>query len=533
MNATKFKGEKITLTFNEFIVLKDIQKKLAISPPMAKRPELTQKGKSLEIKFKEPLKENTTYTIYFADAITDNNEGNPIKNFVFAFSTGDIIDSLTVSGKLINAFTLLPVENSFVMLYDGQNDSLPIKTLPHYLTRTDKNGIFIFSNLQANDYKVFALNDGNSNYKFDQVTEEIAFMNEPLKKEVLKAPSTLDTSKLAKREINLSMFTENKRIQALTGFSRSQRRKFAFQFTKKPEGEVILNPLNFQVDSNWYIKERNPLQDSIIYWITNDRISRMDTLKIKVSYFKTDSLQKLRPKLDTLKLIYTDAEPIRKRKGDKDAPKKIFLRINSNIKNTQTVSPTAPLELLSPSPLKRINDTLISIVNLKDSSIIKGIKLIKDTLNPRIYRINYSWASGIGYKFLALPGAFTSLYNTSNDTMKIRFNGANPENFGVLNITLLNIKKAVVVELLNEKKDQVIASKVAHIGENVSFAFINPGKYTLRFIEDLNDNGKWDTGWYLKGIQPEKVFYYDEGKTKGVMNIRANWENEIKFDFGK
>lgn len=533
MNATKFKGEKLVLTFNEFIQLKEIQKKLAISPPMAKKPELIQRGKSLEIKLKEPLRENTTYSIYFADAIADNNEGNPIKNLVFAFSTGDIIDSLVVSGNIINSFTLLPVENSFVMLYDSQNDSLPIKALPRYLTRTDKNGNFVFSNLQASDYKVFALNDNNSNYKFDQVTEDIAFLNEPLRKEILKTPSTLDTSKFAKREISLSMFQEKNRIQAITGFSRTQRRKFALQFTKKPEGEIILNPLNFKVDSSWYINERNQSQDSLIYWITNDRISAMDTLKIKVSYFKTDSLQKLQPKLDTLKFIYSDVETTRKRKGDKggDVPKKTFLKINSSIRNGQVVSPSTPIELLCYSPLKKINDTLITLTNLKDSSKISGIKLINDTLNPRVYRINYSWGSGIRYKFEALPGAFVSLYNTSNDSTKFTFIGANPENFGVLNVTLMSVKNSVIIELLSEKKDQVISSKIAHKDEKISFDFINPGKYTLRFIEDLNDNGKWDTGWYLKGIQPEKVLYYDEGKTKGVLNIRENWENEIKFDF--
>lgn len=532
INSVNYKGDRITLTFNEIIQLKDIQKKLAISPPMIKRPEILQRGKSLDIYLKEPLKENTTYTIYFADAIVDNNEGNPLRNFVFPFSTGSVIDSLVVSGKIINAFKLQPEENAFIMLYDEQSDSMPIKTLPRYLTRSDKNGFFTFKNLQSKDYKVFALVDNNSNYKFDQITEDIAFLSEPIKKEILKNPSSLDTSKSAEREIYLRMFKEDSRVQALTGFSRAQRKRLALSFTKKPEGAVTLNPLNFKADSSWYIREVNQQRDSLIYWITDNKISAMDSLRIQLSYLKTDSLQRLQPKLDTIILAYSDIEAPKTRRGDKkDAAKKVYLSVKSNLRNEQVISPTTPIELLFPAPLKKLTDSLISIKRDKDSSIISGIKLLKDSLNPRLYRLNYSWDSDVNYKVVALPGAFTSLYNITNDTLKLKFKGANPENFGVISINLLNAKKTVIVELLDDKKTNVINRKIAQDGEKVSFNFVTPGRYTLRFIDDLNNNGKWDTGWYLKGIQPEKVYHFDDIKTKGILNIRANWENEITFDF--
>ncbi len=535
MNSLNFKGEKLTLTFNEFIVLKDIQKNLAISPPMVKKPIINQRGKSIDIQLKELLKENTTYSLYFADAIVDYNEGNPLKNFVFAFSTGNIIDSLTVSGILTNSFTLLPEDNAFVMLYDKQNDSVPIKEIPRYLTKTNKKGLFIFKNLQLNDYKVFALRDNNSNYKFDQVSEDIAFLNESLKKEMLKGPSTIDTSRFAKRELYLNMFKENSRIQALTGFSRPQRRKLALPFTKKPEGQIILNPLNVKVEGDWFVRETNQLQDSVIFWITDDRISSIDTLKIQVSYLKTDSLQHLQPKLDTLRFIYVDKESPRKRRGDKDKDeaKVIYLKAKCSFITSQIVKPTIPFEITLPTPLKTIDENCISITNLTDSSTIGEIKLVKDSLNPRLYRYNSTWASDVYYKLVVLPGAFTSIDGLVNDTLKVTYKGANPENFGVLNITLLNVKQTVIVELLNDKRTQVFEQKIVQPGEKAIINFIAPGKYTLRFIEDSNHNGKWDTGWYLKGIQPEKVFNYVEGKTKGVLNIRANWENEITFDFAK
>lgn len=535
MNSLNFRGNKITLTFDEYTVLKDIQKKLAISPPMIKKPEFVQRGRNIEVRLKEPLKENTTYTFYFSDAIVDNNEGNPLRNFVFAFSTGAIIDSLAVTGKIINAFTLLPEENAFVMLYDNQNDSVPIKNLPKYLSRSDRHGLFTFNNLQHKDYKVFALKDNNSNYKFDQISEDIAFLDTLLKKETLIGPSKIDTSRLAKKELFLKMFKENSRVQSLTGSSRSKRRKLAITFTKKPEGGVTLNPLNFKVDSSWFIRETNLAQDSLIYWITDNRISSQDTFNIRLSYLKSDSLQRLIPKLDTLKFIYVDKEVPVKRKSNKEKEdvKKNYLKVNVSVSANQITKPTKPFEISFPIPLLRLNDSLISLINLKDSSKVKGIRLEKDTLNPRLYRFKYSWVPDIPYRFEVQPGAFTSLDGLNNDTLKVTFKGANPENFGTLNITLHNVQKSGIIELLDDKRAQVIERKIAKTDEKVTFSFVDPGKYTLRFIDDLNGNGVWDTGWYLKGIQPEKVYNYDEGKTKGVLNIRANWENEITFDFAK
>ncbi|HCT29614.1 MAG TPA: hypothetical protein DIW31_02520 [Bacteroidales bacterium] len=535
MNSTNFDGEKITLIFDEFIALKDYQKKLAISPPMVKNPEIIQRGKNIDIKFKEPLKKNTTYTIYFSDAVVDNNEGNPLKNFLFAFSTGSTIDSLTLSGKLRDAFTLLPVENVFVMLYDQNIDSLPIKSLPRYLTRTDKSGLFTFHNLQLKDYKIFALLDNNSNYKFDQATEDIAFIKGMVSKKGLTSPSKNDTTKKVVRTVNLNLFKEENRTQALIGFDRKQRRKITLTFTKNPEGKVKLNPLNFKADSSWYLIERNEKKDSLIYWITNNRISSMDTLKIQLSYLKTDSLKRLQPKLDTVKYIYTDSEEPKRRRKDKDndTPKKNTLKVDCNVKKDQPIVPYNPMVFTFPEPLRNFNESLIKITNLKDTVDVKGLKLKLDSLSPRIYRIYSNWVPDVKYKLMVLPKAFTSLSGLDNDTLDVNFFGANPEKYGQIILTFLNSPKRVVVELLNEKKDRVFDTRVSRNGEKVTFDYVTPGKYTLRIIEDTNGNGKWDTGWYLKGIQPEKLIYYSDSKTKGVLNIRANWENEISFDFAK
>jgi hypothetical protein len=331
------------------------------------------------------------------------------------------------------------------------------------------------------------------------------------------------------------MFKENSRFQAKTGFARSQRRKLALTFTKKPEGAVKLIPLNFKDSTNWYIKETNETQDSLIYWITNNSVSSIDTLKILASYLKTDSLQRLKPQIDTLKFTYTNPEKevTRKRKSDRDKEtKKTYLKVSSSIRNAQVVIPSKTLSLAFPMPVKGFDESLITVTNLKDSLKLAGNKWVRDTLNPRLYSYSNEWKPDELYMFEALPGAFTSLDGIQNDSIMFKFTGANPDNFGVLTITLLNIKKGAIVELLNEKKNQVFEHFVVKPDQKLSIKFIDPGKYALRFIDDSNMNGLWDTGWYINGVQPERVFYFDEGKTKGVINIRANWENEITFDFG-
>lgn len=532
MNSKNFKGDKVTITFNEFIQLKDIQKKLVVSPPMVKAPETLIKGKSVEVRFKEPLKDNTTYTTYFADAIVDNNEGNPIKSFEFVFSTGSSIDSLTATGIITDAFTLKPVEGAMVMLYDKISDSIPYKELPLHISRSSKNGQFVFKNLSYKDFKVFALKDGNANYKFDAVSEDIAFSDSIVRKEVLKGVSRLDTSKASPKNIKLVLFKEDSRVQVFTGFSRDKRRKLSFSFTKKPVGNLSIVPMGVEIKEKWFIEEFNTKEDTLTYWITNDKISSIDSLRMIISYMRTDSLERLQPRQDTLRMNFVDKEKPRSRRDEKKKEDKVYnyYKGDINIKKDQVAKPTIPFEIRFPMPLKKIDYSFINLIYLKDSSKI-DFKFENDSLHPRKYYLNFSWKSDMQYKFEALPGAFTAIDGVTVDTISVRFKGANPENFGSLIITLGNVKKSAIVELLDERGERVISTKNAKAGEKVVFSFIDPGKYRLRFIDDRNMNGKWDTGWYLKKIQPEKVYMFDDPKSKGVINIRANWENEINFDF--
>jgi len=535
INSTNFSGQKVVLYFNEYIQLKEIQQKLIVSPPLKTKPEIRLKGKSLELLFNDSLRKNTTYTVYFANAIADNNEGNAIKNFSFAFSTGSTIDSLTVSGVLTDAFTLEPVDGALVMLYGSNADSLPYKELPMHVTRTDKKGLFTLNNLKNIDYKVFALVDGNTNYLYDLETEDIAFLKDPIKKELLKTPAsakdTVAAKKVKEKGIELSLFREPPQLQLITGYARDERRKVQIFMSRKFVGGIKLQPLGEEKLKDWYVSEPDNEQDTVTYWLANDRIAALDTLKLLASYKKTDSLKRLQPQVDTLKLVFKDNEPTdRRRKRKEKDVKPTYFKVTSSISPGQVANPILPFTLTFPMPLKGTDPAKYRLLNMTDTSEIKGVKLLRDSINPRVYNLSYEWKPNTSYQFEAIPGAFTLLDGILNDTVSVKFKGADPEEYGTLIIAMKNLKKAAIVDLLNDK-GKLLERKKAKAGEKVTFSYLTPAKYRLRFIDDRNANGIWDTGNYLRKTQPERVYKFTEGKEKGLINVRANWENEISFSF--
>ncbi len=530
--STNFNRQRVTLTFNEFIQLKEISQKLILSPPQERLPDFRVRGKSIELSFFEPLLDSTTYTLYFSDAIVDLNEGNPLVNFEFAFSTGNEIDSLRLTGKVIDAFTLEPQVGILVMLYDKIMDSIPLLERPIYVTKTNKEGSFFLSNLKENDYKIFALKDGNSNYLFDQVSEPVAFSQDTIFSAILSPPLGDSLRQASDKSLTLRLFQEENRAQSLTDFSRVSRRGLKVGFSRKPEGSVSLLPINFPLDSSelWYHLERGSTGDTLTYWITNDEMSKVDSLFIRVNYYRTDSILNLFEVSDTLRFFYSDKQqPSRTRRREAEEPEKPeTLPVSFSASKGKAVLPHEPLSLTFNLPLLSLNNDMILLEDISDSLTIKSEPKI-DSLNPRLYRVEHHWQHNTMYRFTALPGAFTDLNGLTNDTLIVRFNGVNPDYFGTINLNLTGVVPNVIAELLTEKR-AVVDRKIAEKDGKVTFDYVRPGKYIIRFIFDANKNGKWDTGWYLMGIQPEKVVMYQEKGIVTVHNIRANWEYDINFN---
>jgi hypothetical protein len=530
-SATNFSGKKITLSFNEFVQLKDLNQKLILSPPQKNLPVVKLKGKSLEVVFAEDLMDSTTYTLYFSDAIIDNNEGNKLGNFEFAFSTGPFIDSLTLSGTVIDAFTLEPVDGILVMLYTNFADTMPIKQRPMYVTKTNKEGLFKLINLRSSDYKIFALKDLNSNYLFDQVSESVAFSSTRVSRSQLnwstQNDSIVDSLHLLKHKpIELKLFTEESRILKLTDYSRPLQRKLAFVFSSPAIGNVTVSLLNSEISEPWYFSEPSTKGDSVTFWITNNQIAAIDSLIAKVEYQITDSLFNLVPTVDTLRFFYAETKPVQK-KGMPAETKKFPMKMSGARGNR--IKPNQQVNLVFGVPLKELNPKLITLTYAKDSINLEGFTIEKDSLSTRKYNFSYKWEAGKQYKMSIFPEAFINLDGEKNDTTIFKFEVEVPEDFGVINLAVKGVKQNVIVELITEK-GKTVEQQVLTSSGTVQFSFIKPENYSFRFIIDGNANGKWDTGYYIEGIQPEKVIYYNEVGKRKVVTIRKNWEYDFTFD---
>lgn len=530
-SATNFKGKKITLSFNEFVQLKDLNQKLILSPPQKTLPAVKLKGKSLEVVFAEDLMDSTTYTLYFSDAIVDNNEGNKLSNFEFAFSTGPFIDSLTLGGTVIDAFTLDPVDGILVMLYSNFSDTMPVKQRPMYVTKTNKEGRFKLINLRNSEYKIFALKDLNSNYLFDQVSESVAFSSTRVSRSQLSREthidSTLDSLQLLKQKpIELKLFTEESKVLKLTDYSRPLRRKLAFVFSSPAKGTVKVSPLNTEIKEPWYFSELSAKGDSITFWITSNQIAAIDSLLAKVEYQITDSLLNLATTIDTLRFFYTEEKPIAK-KGVPMEAKKFPMKI-SGVKGNR-LKPNQKINLVFGVPLVEFNPKQIVLTQVKDSTNLNGFTVEKDSLSTRKYSFGYKWEAGKQYKLSIFPNAFLNLDGEKNDTTIYNFEVETPEDFGVINLTVNGVEKNVIVELITDK-GKTVEQQILKSNGTVQFSFIKPENYSFRFIEDSNANGKWDTGYYKEGIQPEKVIYFEEASKRKVVTIRKNWEYDFTFD---
>jgi hypothetical protein len=562
--STAFDGEKIEIKFNEFIQLKNIYKELIISPPLKERPITKLKGKSLVVDLNNELRDSTTYTLNFGNAIADNNEGNVLPNFEFVISTGDYVDSLSVTGKLLNAFNLKPEEEPVnIMLYENLNDSAPYLEIPSFIGKTNKDGTFAVNNIKSDTFKIFALQDANSNLLFDIASEKIAFIDTSfvlnprlivttyyyLADSLLSRDSissdlkltgfvidslTGDTIPVEEKlryalHVNMYLFQEESEFQYLTAREREEKETLLFIFKRPLYDSLYIKPLNFSYRNDWYIKERSFDNDTIIYWITDSLISNMDTISLQLKYTIIDSLKNFTTQIDTVILKYRDQKArkpsTRKSKETGDiAEKEKYLKLDFNIKNKATVDLNKSIHISTEKPVSNYNPSLIKLYKIEDSlEIIQPFILTKDTVKLRRFKISTQWEERMNYKLLIEPEAFTDIYGFSNDTILINFITQKADYYGNIIITAENVTTPLIVQLLTEKED-VVKEKFISQNNIVTFDFLQPKKYMLKVIYDNNDNRKWDTGNYLKKIQPEKVLYY-----KGDINVRSNWNIELTW----
>lgn len=531
INITK---PKIEIVFDENIVIQKVAEKVIISPPQRIAPNIQAYGKTLHVEFNDTLQPNTTYSINFGDAIADNNENNSLKNYVFAFATGSTIDTLEISGTIINAENLNPMQGITVGIYSDMSDSAFLKIPFQRITKSDENGLFTVPNIKEGKYKVRALKDDNRDNML-QPGEGIAFLDSIFSPSVeivektdtiLKDSATIDTVKVIKvarfypNNILLKYFKDNSKRQRFVKYERKSENFFTLFFNAPSTELPILEPLNFEWKDKYRIN-KNATLDTLTYWITDYNVFSKDTLSLKMTYLKTDSTNKLIYSTDTLNIAFRKKP--NPSKGKDNMPE--YLNIRSNI--TGKFDIYNPILLSFDVPVQNFDSTKIHLNQMRDTVSIPLLYNIsrKDSIGLQ-YAISYKWQPETAYQLQIDSAAFYSIYNLNTNSLKSNFTVKSLDEYSGLKLMLEKFDPTVVFQILNAK-DEVVRTAPA-MAKGILVSYLEPGDYYIRLFIDKNNNGKWDAGNYMQHLQPEDVYYY----TKKLTLIK-NWELEETIDYEK
>ena len=488
--ALNFKGKDIVIFFNEFIQLRDANTQIVVSPPVATAPDVRVKSKTLYIKFNDTLRSNTTYSINFGSAIRDITEGNVLANFQYVFSTGTFIDSLSVAGKITEAFTQRPSKEVLVLLYDDLSDSTPYKRMPSYFSKTDERGMFRINNMRPGTYKAFALKDANLNYIYDQPGEQIAFMKEPL---VVSAK--IDT-------LAMSLFEEKSAKNSIKRTSTLQYGKLAIVLGA-PADKLELQPLEAVFKSPPII-EYSSKRDTSTFWYTD---LEQEALTMRIVH--NDKV------LDTARFTLIPKANASKGK------EKFELTMRANVSKSFPFDLEQDIQLSFNHPLAKHDLSRIILTKGKDT--LKYQASYIDSVHRKL-RISYPFAGDSAYKLTVLKGAFEDIFGLTNDTLNVPFRIHPPKFYGTAKIKVVLPEGGNYILQLMSEKETVLEETIAKGSVTLDYPILKPGSYKLKIIYDTNANNKWDTGNYMEKQQPEETGYYP-----GSISIRSNWDLDLEW----
>ncbi len=557
-NATNNKRSKISIEFDEYIKLDKPSEKVIISPPQKEAPEVKVSGRRVLVEFFDTLQENTTYTIDFGDAIVDNNEDNPLGNFAYAFSTGESIDTMEVSGTVLNAQDLEPVKGIQVGLHKDLHDSAFTKLPFVRISRTDSRGHFTIRGVAPGTYRIYALMDGNQNYLFDSKTEAVAWQDSLIVPSMAPAVrqdtvwNEIDTlaydtiydvhyTRFMPDDIILRSFKEENPMQYLMKSEREQLNRFSLYFSAKADTLPAIKGLDFD-ERNAFVIESNARHDTIRYWIKDTLLCERDTLTFQMDYLATDTLGQLVPRTDTLRMMnkinkerrMAMAEDARKKeekerkrrekRGDTVKAEPKFFAMTVDAPSSLDINKNIMIKF--EEPVESIDTSAIHVAMMVDS-VWQDIPFIfmADSMAHRQYQILANWQPGLEYQLridsLAIKGIYGLYTNKVENKLKVK----TLEEYGTLYLNIVGAGPYAIVQLLNSS-DAVVRQQPVSDKNTCDFYFLQPGtKYYIRLFNDDNNNGIWDTGSYEEKRQPEEVFYFPK-----VWEMKANFEFEETWD---
>lgn len=529
--SVMFTAKSFSVTFDEYVVLDKITDKFMVSPPLVTKPVVKLKGRDLVVTWEEELADSTTYTFYFQDAIRDNNESNPIPNYQYVFSTGPVLDSLTVTGNVFNASDLETAPDMLVMMYSNLSDTAPRTLLPAYISRPDLSGGFAISNVKPGRYRLFAVNDLNGNKKYDLDNEAFAFYDSvlvitPDEYSEYDIDSVNYKPPAAPENVKPAVYTYGRhRIYAFLVDPSKQYLKFA---ERKSSGSISFglalpsDTSDFSVrltdvPSEAWIMETNVRRDTFRIWITADSVYNRDFIEALVTYPFTDSTGTDITRTDTVSLRFQKPAPTR------GTPRRTGGYFRTNL-NTRIKPGTIPW-FEGQAPMNPPDTSKITLNRLIDSVAVNVPCTFKrDSLDLRRYFMNVSLLPGVSYTLSCSDSSFSDIYGSFSDSTAYKFSVATREDYGNVTASLTGYEGDVIVQLLGDREKVVKEAFIKSPGKAV-FDLLDKGKYRLKVIYDTDGNRVWTTGSYIPLTGPEAVTYYS-----GELDVKINWELEQDWD---
>ena len=556
--SVNFHGKKIEITFNEYLQLDNIQQNLLVSPPQQVSPIVKAIGKKVTVEMQEDLIDSTTYTLDFGNAICDYTEKNPLRGYVFAFSTGDRIDSMEVYGRVANAEDLNPVSGLMVGLQANLHDSA-FSTLPFTrVARSDSLGEFGIQNLRNGIYRLYALQDQSRDFLyqpgeglafsdslvipeyeteivFDTIWKNIADTIDSLSSvRQIDTILTIQNAYVGPADLMLWFFKEDKQRHYFQRVYRDEPHIIKLQFSAPQDSLPLLRALppsamdSTRSDSLWTdpwaytLLQANPTRDTLVYWLTDSLAIRQDSIFLEMTYLKSDSLYNLVPETDTISAIYRAPRMTQKAKeAQEKKARERKLDLKSNAKDKFEVYDT--LCIVAAFPIDSIYTDSIRLYEKQDTLLIdKPFTLRqKDVMS---FQIIAPLQQGKQYELHLDSAAVRDIYGVASDKKKFTLRLKTAEDYSTLLILLPNYDPRIRLQLLSEK-DQPVRELPAR-EEGTKFEYLTPKTYYLRLYFDLNGDGRWTTGDWITKRQPEPVYYFP-----AKLTLRANWDFEEHFDY--
>lgn len=560
VGALNVSRSRITLNFDENVNIQDATSKVVVSPVQTTPPRVTALGKSIQVELRDSLVPDATYTIDFSDAVRDLNEGNVLDGLAIAFSTGDAIDTLSISGMVFQASNLEPAQGMLVGVHSNLDDSA-VSTLPfERITKTNQLGQFTVRNLKPGEYRIYAVNDNNRDYMWDR-SEDIAFSTAVLSPRatpsavsdtltasdgsdsIVTRPSTLFTP----NDIILSWFNENYRPQYLLKYDRPERHLITMQMNAPSDTFPLLTLANGTYAgknlADFSILNYSATRDTIEYWIKDSTLILQDSILLATRYLRTDTLNNLSWENDTLRFFM---KGLAKKKKDEEKKKKEEEKKKKE--NGGKIDSIPPVTFMNFKPaasgtIEVYNDVYFNasqpVVDIDTAGI--HLEMQEDTLwiplgAPRIiqpkpnrplsFKALYDWEPGVKYRLTVDSAAVTGIYNQWNNTTKAEFTVRPLEDYSTIDFELTGVEQPAVVEILNASDNPVAREKVT--GGHAVFMHLLPGTYYARLFIDSNGNGLYDDGSFTDKRLPEDVYYYPK-----KLNVRKNWDIQQPWDINE